>query len=169
MKKIIVTLVLVAGIVAGLAAFDGMNHGNWGQNRNQNGMMMNRPGWGDQTRLLCEKIELTDAQKDKIESLRLAHQKEMIQLDTEIKVLKLDQRAAMQNQDFAKAKKLIGKIYELKEKKELKKIEHFEAVWNELTPEQQEEAKNIQPERMHRNMMNNKMERQHRNWQDDED
>jgi hypothetical protein len=76
---------------------------------------------------------------------------------------------AMQNQDFAKAKKLIGKIYELKEKKELKKIEHFEAVWNELTPEQQEEAKNIQPERMHRNMMNNKMERQHRNWQDDED
>lgn len=177
MKRIIVTLVLVVGVVAALAAFDGMKGENgWQGKKQQNRMMMNekmeRHGMGNELGFLCENLDLTDVQQAKIEELKIAHQKKMIQLHADAKILQVDENAAMKDQDFAKVKKLTSKIYDIKKNIALAKVSHQEDVWNQLTPEQQQKAKEMKIEghrRMmqHKNMMKNDKERQHRNCDDE--
>lgn len=165
MKRIIVTLVLAAGIVAALAAFEGnQEHEGWGMK--PHGKMMNNEnmghrGIGDGLGMMCEKLDLSDAQKEKVQELKTSHQKQMIQLHADIEILLVDQKVAAMDQNFKAMKKITGQIFDLKEKIALEKIDHQEAVWNEFTPEQQEEAKALKmgsPRKMmqHKNMMQNK-------------
>ncbi|MCF7792891.1 MAG: Spy/CpxP family protein refolding chaperone [Candidatus Cloacimonetes bacterium] len=162
MKRIIVTLVLVVGIAAALAAFDGMGERNGWQGRKNQKMMnqeMQHHGMGNPMGMLCENLDLTDAQKDKIDELKIAHDKKMIQLHADEKILQVDKKTAMMDQDFAKVKKLTDKIYDRKKDIALAKIDHHEDVWNELTPEQQEEAKEMRMMgHQNRKMQNKKME-----------
>lgn len=160
MKRIIVTLALVVGIVAGLAAFDGWNEHKGRDFEHCQGMMeknMNRQhdmggfGW------MLESLELTDAQKKKIDELQLKHKKAMIQLDADIEILIVDKISTMQEHDFAKVKKITGSIFDLRKNVAVKQIEHLEAMWNVLTPEQQQKADELRNSKPQPNMRHQEM------------
>ena len=107
---------------------------------------MMREGFGGFDRI-HEELELTDAQIETIEEMRLAHQKEMIGMHAEIDILRVDEHFAKKNHDFAKSKKITVKIFDLKKSQILKKIEHHEIMWDLLTPEQQEKAEELMKDR----------------------
>jgi Spy/CpxP family protein refolding chaperone len=154
MKKMLITLSLVA-LVTTAFAWDGrgMNDGqkNWNAGERPCQRMQ------DNDMETCwEELELTDSQLEKMKEFRTAQRKEMIQLRTDIQLLNIDKRAALENRDFKTAKKLVSGIYDKKETIALKRIEHREKMWNLLTPEQQEKAKELMSERRksyHRPMM----------------
>ena len=87
---------------------------------------------------IFDELELTDKQQTNIDEIRTENRKQMIKLDSEIKILRIDKNEAMRNNDFAEAKKLNEKISKLRLKKNNARVTEKEAIWNELTKEQQE-------------------------------
>jgi len=155
MKKtaLILTLVLVTGLVF---AF----HGEGKEGRNEHGkkggmqkeMMMGR---------MMEALELSDAQKNKIEALNFEHKKQMIEVKAELETLQLDKREAMKDNDFAAAKKLNSKIFDTKEEIANARLDLKEKIMKELTPEQQEKAKEL-----HKKIGRRKMMKEHHGGKD---
>ena len=149
MKRIVFTIVLAVGIVAMLSAFDGRKElknrdfvpGHQMCQKNMNKQPDMDFGW------ILQKLDLSDAQKKKIEDTQIKHQKAMIQLEADIDILKLDKQAAMMENDFAKMKKVAGNIYDLKKTAALKRIEQQEAVWNVLANEQKTKAAELRKEK----------------------
>ncbi|MDO9576953.1 MAG: Spy/CpxP family protein refolding chaperone [Candidatus Cloacimonadales bacterium] len=160
MKRIMVALLLVAGIVAALSAFEGMKEHQGKDFEHGQGMMRenmeNQPGMGDGFGMLPAELELTDAQKEQIENLQINHKKEMIQLKADIDILQVDKHKAMQDHDFKELKKLTGKIFDLKKSIAIKQVEHQEAIWNVLTPEQQAKADGMKQDKPCSKMQGNK-------------
>jgi Spy/CpxP family protein refolding chaperone len=165
MKKIIVTLVLIVGILATLSAYDGMRQqqgkdiDNCQKNMNkQHGKMQNnmskQHGIEKGFYMLMEELELTENQEEQIEELKIAQKKSMIQLEAEIDLLKVDKHTAMKNHDFKELKKLTGKMFDLKKNIALKQVEFREAIWNVLTAEQQAKADEMKKEKHHFKMKN---------------
>lgn len=170
MKKVIVIAALIVGLTAVLTAFDGMENGRrWQGEYQQNRMMRNgkmeQHRHGNELGFLCKNLDLTDAQKNKIETISSDHQKNMIQLNADIDILRIDEKNAMQEHDFTEAKKVVSKIYNLKEKMQLQKIDHQKAIWNELTEDQQKKMEELKHEFRPRKMMNAKQ--QHKGWRED--
>ena len=155
MKKIILILVLVVGIVAALSAFEGMKEHKGNDTEHCQGMqqgMMNKNmdkqhGMGDGLGMIMAELELTDAQKEQIEVLQMKHKKDIIQLKADIDILQVDKYAARQDQDFKELKKLTGKIFDLKKNIAIKQVEHHESMWKVLTPEQQVKAKELKQDK----------------------
>ncbi len=87
---------------------------------------------------IFDELELTDKQQTNIDEIRTENRKQMIKLDSEIKILRIDKNEAMRNNDFAEAKKINEKISKLRLKKNNARVTEKEAIWNELTKEQQE-------------------------------
>jgi Spy/CpxP family protein refolding chaperone len=174
MKRIVVTLVLVVGIVAVLSAWDGMRQNKGNQQHDCQGLMQEQcgmhqgmshgmhQGMGEGFGFMLGELELTDAQMEEIENLQMQHHKDMIQFKAEIDIMQVDKQAAMRDHDFGKVKKLTGKIFDLKKNQAVKQVEHQEAVWNVLTPEQQAKADQLKKDRPHFKMM------QHQRMMDDE-
>ena len=139
---------MVFALMAMLTAFE-KHHEEMGRfegKMHPGGEHMMREGFGGLDRI-CDELELTDKQIEKMEAMRLAHQKEMIGTHADIDIIKVDKRSAMRNHDFDKTKKITAKMYDLKKAQALKKIEHHEMMWNLLTPEQQEKAKELMKDR----------------------
>ncbi len=148
MKKITITIVIVFALMAVLTAFE-KHHGEMekfeGKMHPGEEHMM-REGFGGFDRI-HEELELTEKQIESMEEMRLDHQKEMIGMHAEIDILRVDEHFAMKNHDFTKSKKITIKIFDLKKSQTIKKIEHHETMWNLLTPEQQEKAKELMKDR----------------------
>lgn len=153
MKKtgLILTLVLVAGMVF---AFNGEGKegrlSRKGHDEMRGDMQMGR---------MAEALELTDAQKEKIETLTFEHKKEMIASRAELKTLELEKQEAMKDDDFAAAKKLNIKIFDKKAEIANARLELKENIMKELTPEQQEQAKELHKKAGRKMMKENRGDR----------
>lgn len=148
MKKITITIVMVFALMAMLTAFE-KHHGEMekfeGKMHPGEEHMM-REGIGGFDRI-CDELELTEKQIETMEEMRLDHKKEMIGKHAEIEIMKVDKRFAMKNHNFAKTKKITAKMFDLKKSLAIKKIEQHEIMWNLLTEEQQEKAKELMKDR----------------------
>ncbi|MBL7148883.1 MAG: Spy/CpxP family protein refolding chaperone [Candidatus Cloacimonetes bacterium] len=148
MKKITITIVMVFALMATLTAFEKpceeMEKFEGKMNPGEEYMM--REGFGGFDRI-HEELDLTEKQIETMEEMRLAHQKEMIGMHAEIDIMKVDKHSAVKNHDFAKTKKITAKMFDLKKSLAIKKIEQHETMWNLLTPEQQEKAKELMKDR----------------------
>lgn len=82
--------------------------------------------------------ELTDVQREQIQSLRIKHLKEVMPLETEIKIKRIELATLWQATKFD-AKQIIAKVKEigeLRNKLELARVNHQIEIYNLLTPEQ---------------------------------
>ena len=135
MKKLAITLVMIIGIVVAMSAFErdcdemgkGRKQYDKGMGHHDRNMMQKD---GDHFGMMCEDLDLDDAQQDKIEKFRSAHRKEMIELKADIEIKMVDKRDATRDKNFAKMKKITSEIFSLKESIALKKIEQHEKIWN---------------------------------------
>ncbi len=155
MKKILVTLLLVMGLITILSAKEGMkfDHNDCGQHQSRMPRNMDHPRLGDDFGLMLDELELSEAQLTKLAKIKADHRKKIIQLDADIEILKVDKMAALKDQDFSKVKKIISNIYDQREKLALEKINHMESVWKELTPEQQTKLQELRQKRPMKKMM----------------
>jgi len=139
MKKLVFVVIGVIAVIGLLTAFDGdCKEGKDHHNKKQ--MMQERKIE------VCEELELTNAQKEQMEELRISSKKEMITAESEIKLLEIDKRSALKDKNFKLAKKLTGDIFEIKQEMAENRIEKQEQRWNLLTPEQQEKAEEMRKE-----------------------
>lgn len=143
MKKLVFVMIGVMAVAAILTAFDGDcdNRGNYPRKEGLHEKRMDMKGErleGYET--LCEELDLTDKQKEKLEDLKDSRKKFMIVSRSDIKLLEIDRRNAMKDKDFKSAKKLTQDIFKLKQEMAINKIEQDEKRWNVLTPEQQKKA-----------------------------
>ena len=122
MKKITITIVMVFALMAMLTAFEKHQEemGRFEEKIHPGGEHMMREGFGGLDRI-CDELELTDKQIEKMEAMRLAHKKEMIGTHADIDIIKVDKRSAMKNHDFDKTKKITAKLYDLKKAQALLK------------------------------------------------
>ncbi|MCF7857762.1 MAG: Spy/CpxP family protein refolding chaperone [Candidatus Cloacimonetes bacterium] len=147
MKKILLAVLITLTVVSMLSAFEVMKGNDKPCNDNSMMYQQKQHKMGNNNmELLCENLDLTDAQKDKIAVLRAAHQKKMIQFNADIDTKRVDKRAAMMDNDFAKQKKITGNIFDSKKQSALQRIDHHEAIWNILTPEQKLKANELRKE-----------------------
>ncbi|NPV14767.1 Spy/CpxP family protein refolding chaperone [candidate division WOR-3 bacterium] len=82
--------------------------------------------------------ELTDAQREQIQNLRIKHLKEVMPMETELKIKDLELAMLWQAEKFD-AKQIIAKVKEINElrnKLELARVNHQIEIYNLLTPEQ---------------------------------
>jgi len=86
-----------------------------------------------------EELNLSEAQKSKLQELRTSHHKQMNTLDAEIKNLELDLKQAVERDDYATAKRLNQQLHEKKASKSNAHLSHMEAVMKELDPQQREQ------------------------------
>ena len=144
MKKITITIVMVFALMAVLTAYEKPceEREKFEGKMNPGRDHMMREDFGGFDRI-CEELDLTEKQIETMEAMRLTHQKEMIGMRAEIDILRVDKQSAVKNHDFTKSKKITAKMFDLKKTQALKKIEHHETMWNLLTPEQQEKAKEL--------------------------
>jgi len=97
-----------------------------------------RKGYKSDGQRIQKMLDLSDEQADKIQDLRLNHQKEMLPLRTEVQKLQAELKLVQTADKFdeSKAKKLVGDISSLRQQMQMKKINHQQMVRNILTPEQ---------------------------------
>lgn len=157
MKRIILTVVGIIALSGILIAFDGhCDHEKEGEMHHRG---MNPEMKGDDFGgfwMLCEELELTDTQIDELEQLRIAHKKATIEIHSQIAILHVDQKSAFKDHNFDAAKKITAKIFELKKAQAIARIEHREAMWNDLTSKQQEKAEELIRKRPHPKKMTQK-------------
>jgi Spy/CpxP family protein refolding chaperone len=164
MKKTLIAILIVMGLISVLSAQEKMGDMGKKCDSAKMGMPMDKGCYmpdmmkcqmtdnmfkdkaekmGNHWAMIVNKLDLTEAQKTKIEKLNTDHQKKIIQLEADLDIQKVDQRNAHRNQDFAQNKKITAKIYDLKKQIALEKVNHQENVWKELTEEQRKEMKEV--------------------------
>ena len=150
MKKLTFVVIGVIAVIGLLTAFDGDCRGsNDGENHPMRDKMNKdggHRGMQDGYQMMCEELELTDAQKDQMEEFRISSKKEMIVAESDLKLLAIDKRIALRDKNFKQAKKLSGEISEIRQEIAEKRIEQQEQRWNILTPEQQKKADELRGE-----------------------
>lgn len=99
-------------------------------------MMREKPASGMRMET-CAELNLTAEQQQKIDALRLAHQKEMIPLQADIRLAKLELDELVRAGDTSKKlDAAIKKVNDLKSKRFEKQVKHRMDVANILTAEQ---------------------------------
>ncbi|MGB9743056.1 MAG: Spy/CpxP family protein refolding chaperone [candidate division WOR-3 bacterium] len=89
--------------------------------------------------------QLTDAQREQIQNLRLKHLKEILPLETDLRIKQLE-LATLWTADKLDPKAIIAKVKELNELKnklELTRVNHRLEIAQLLTPEQRKQMWNI--------------------------
>ena len=84
-------------------------------------------------------LDLTDEQAKEFEEIESDFRKTEIKRDAQEKVTSIDLQTALQNEDFAEAKKLAKKLSELQEEELLNSIKEQEQISSLLTDEQKKE------------------------------
>ncbi len=136
MKKTVVTTVIAIALVSMLAAFEGPCK--------ESGTEKGKSGWFEnKEHNFFEELELSDAQIDQHNKMHLEQQKKSIELQSEIKILELEERESMKNHNFENAKNLTDKIFKIKTELAKSKIEMMKKKWEMLTPEQKEKAEKL--------------------------
>lgn len=162
MKKLAFVVLGVIAVIGLLTAFDGegrrFNDGDHHPMKDRMFKDGDRQGrMYDGFENMCEELELTDEQIEKMEALQISSKKDMINTGAELKILEINKRTAMKNKDFKQARAITKEIFKLKEQIAIKRIENQEKRWNILTPEQQEKADELKGE--HRPLKHKKIKR----------
>ena len=101
---------------------------------------MGRCGWhqGDHHKMMMEKLNLTDTQKEAVEELHFSHKKQMIDLKSSLEKKKLDRQELFSNGNYTRDEYLsnVKAISDAKEKMALAKANHRMDVYDLLTEEQ---------------------------------
>lgn len=139
MKKLLVIVAIMA-LTAGLF---GMNckPGRKGMPKHHGGY--NKKGHHGMMFKAFKELNLTEKQLEKVEDLKIAHKKSMIDLEASLKKVKLEKRMAMKDMDFSEAKKAVKKMYNAKEEIALKRLELHQKLYNVLTDAQKKELKEM--------------------------
>lgn len=162
MKKT-VFIVLALMVVAVLAA-QGMRGMHAGKQMNCNEEHQGRMGHmerrgnghnGNMMMRIMKELELTDTQQDELEELRITRHKDNIAAKAAIETKEVDMNVARKDMNFKEMKKLSSEISDLKKDMKLEQINHMQKCWEVLTPEQQEQAKEL----MDKAPMERRMER----------
>ena len=82
----------------------------------------------------------------------------MIQKQADIKILKIEIREALNEQNFGEAKRVTEKISDIEKELAVNKIEMHEKRWEMLTDEQKEKAKKLMSDKP---MMKKKIMQKH--------
>ena len=162
MKKLVFVVIGVIAVIGLLTAFDGEGRRfNEGEHHPMRGRMFKdgghprmMKGMHDGYQMMCEELNLTDKQKEKMEDLRISNKKEIITERANLELLDIDKRSAMKDKNFKQAKSVSREISKLKEQIAIKRIEQQEQRWNILTPEQQEKAEELMGEHPRREFQN---------------
>ncbi|MDD3050283.1 MAG: periplasmic heavy metal sensor [Candidatus Cloacimonetes bacterium] len=112
--------------------------GELGRDRGFNGQMM----------FLPDELNLNAEQTEKVDAIRIKHRKEMIDTEAEIKNLRLDKHVALNNENFAEAKKKVDEISKLEAQMEKAMITSQESILNILTTEQKEQLREMRLNRV---------------------
>lgn len=109
---------------------------------------------GDHGLRMIEKLNLTDDQQTKVDDLRIKHQKEMIDLRSDLEKAGLDLKELKNKKDFNRSDLLsqIEKMNNIKNKIALARANHHMDVYELLDDKQKEEWKDFNPEGMEKRM-----------------
>ncbi len=106
------------------------------------------PGWrgrfSEMRKQIPDELKLTDEQREKMRNLRLQHQKEMVPMRADLKVLRIELRELMGNDANQSAlNNKIEQIGKMRTEIEKKRVAHMLAMRSVLTKEQQEAFKGM--------------------------
>ena len=109
-------------------------------------------GWKKARKAPMEALELSTEQRTKLESLNLERSKKMAQLRADLKVARLDLRAAMRqdNPDPAEVKTRVAAVNKARSLILESKVNHRLKVNNVLTPEQRNKLREVRRDRSKR-------------------
>jgi len=104
--------------------------------------------------MMIENLDLSKDQMDKIHQIKIKYDKADIDLNAELKKLKIDKREAMMELNFDKAKEVTKKMADVRTKTQMGNIDEMSELTKVLSKEQLEKFKD-----MHKNpgMMKHKM------------
>ncbi len=101
---------------------------------------MGRRGWhqGDHYKMMKEKLNLTDTQKEAVEELHFSHKREMIDLKAALEKKQLDKQELLSKGNYTRDNYLgkVKAISDAKDKMALAKANHRMDVYDLLTEEQ---------------------------------
>jgi Spy/CpxP family protein refolding chaperone len=102
-----------------------------------------RQGMEGHKKFMREKLNLTDQQVSKIESLKSGHMKKMIDLKAELKKSMIDLKSIRDKDNFTREDIIAGveKANKIRNDMALAKANHRMDVWETLTPEQKKLVK----------------------------
>ena len=109
-----------------------MKHGS-----NEKGKHMGFPFW------MAEELELTDAQIDKIDEYQDDSRKVSIDLKADIEKLHIDEKNALENENYKEARKVIDQIFEKKATLAKERISLKEKISSVLTEDQKDMLKDL--------------------------
>jgi Spy/CpxP family protein refolding chaperone len=107
---------------------------------------------------MVEELDLTEKQQTEIRKFQTDNKKLMIQKQADIKILKIEIREALNEQNFGEAKRVTEKISDIEKELAVNKIEMHEKRWEMLTDEQKEKAKKLMSDKP---MMKKKIMQKH--------
>lgn len=106
---------------------------------------MGRGQWWDDP-VVAKEIGLTDEQSKKIDAMSTAHRKEMIRLEADLKIAKMELNDLFDNMEKETLiRKKVQEVSKLKEKIYTARIEHRLSTHKVLTAEQQKKMKSLRP------------------------
>jgi len=128
-------------------------------------MRMDRERIMDHDRIM-DKLNLTDEQQEKIEALRLHHQKEMIDLKADLEKKEIDLEEIKNKDNFTRSEIIaaVENINKIKNEIALKAANHRMDIYEQLTDEQKE----IWKEKKHHFGMEHKRMFLHKRFHQDE-
>jgi len=167
MKKAILLLVpLMIVAASAMAQCPGGGQGNMGNMMIEKRIEMGGPGMMGEGRGmgrgqwwenpdLAKEIGLTDDQVKKIDALATAHRKEMIRMEADLKIAKMELNDLFDDMGNDGAiRKKAAEVSKMQEKIYTSRIEHRLAMQKVLTPDQQNKLKNNRPQRMKKIIIN---------------
>jgi len=154
MKRTIILILVLALTGTFLVAQTGMKrrgmegeHADCNEGCEGRGEFGREMGFNGKMMFLPDELNLSAEQTEKVDAIRIKHRKEMIDTEAEIKNLRLDKHVALNNENFAEAKKKVDEISKLEAQMEKAMITSQESIFNILTNEQKEQLREIKQNR----------------------
>ena len=164
MKKIILVIAGIVALSTMLMAFDGPGF----DSREKQGRDFEHPKFesrnveGSMFERIRDELDLTKEQIRQMDELRSSNKKECIKLKSDMNILQVDKKDALKEFNFKEAKKITGKIFEVKKNLAIKRIELQEQRWNILDAEQQAKVEELMQQRGHHKKPFEKMDKMKR-------
>ncbi len=142
MKKMI-TAIILTGAVLFTAAAQGPNMREMMREKAMRARHHHHGHMHGFNRKMMEQLEVTAEQRDKIEAVRVRFQKQMIDLQAEMKKLRIDKRTEMNALNFSKAKNINKLMSDNMLKMKNAKIDEISEMVKILNKEQTEKYKEL--------------------------
>lgn len=147
MKKLLIIALALTMLIGILSAQKPMvnPNANPGPRTDSNPNLKDRPMPEMPMMGMMERLNLSEAQKTKLEDQRTAHMKMMNTAQAEIENIKIDLQTAIKSENFKRAKELNKQLYAKKLSLADARIDHIAAMIKELTAEQKAMIKDHLP------------------------